>query len=120
MASIFQSGRSFFDREVVFIGTNGLRPAVGGGNNDNFFHGESRVIRYDDHDKDDYDTMVIMITMILMATMAMIMKVKYHDFCKFRPPVENAQRIDNEHPCGNIRLRERENLKHRNYDNVSV
>jgi len=61
---ISRSGRSFFDREVVFIGTNGLRPAIGGGNNDNFFHGESRVIR---------------------------------------PPVENAQRIDNEHPCGNIR-----------------
>ena len=97
---------------MVFIGTNGLRPAVGGGNNDNFFHGESRVIRYDDHDKDDYDIiMVVMITM--MATMTMIMKVKYHDFCKFRPPVENAQRIDNEHPCGNTRLRERENLKHK-------
>jgi len=61
---ISRSGRSFFDREVVFIGTNGLRPAIGGGNNDNFFHGESRVIR---------------------------------------PPPENAQRIDNEHPCGNIR-----------------
>jgi len=61
---ISRSGRSFFDREVVFIGTDGLRPAIGGGNNDNFFHGESRVIR---------------------------------------PPPENAQRIDNEHPCGNIR-----------------
>jgi len=61
---ISRSGRSFFDREVVFIGTNGRRPAVGGGNNDNFFHRESRVIR---------------------------------------PPIENAQRIDNEHPCANIR-----------------
>jgi len=61
---ISRNGRSFFDREVVFIGTNGQRPAIGGGNNDNFFHGESRVIR---------------------------------------PPPENAQRIDNEHPCGNIR-----------------
>lgn len=61
---ISRSGRSFFDREVVFIGTNGRRPAIGGGNNDNFFHGESRVIR---------------------------------------PPIENAQRIDNEHPCGQIR-----------------
>ena len=40
---------------MVFIGTNGLRPAVGGGNNDNFFHGESRVIRYDPHDDDDDD-----------------------------------------------------------------
>merc|ERR1711970_1507866 len=61
---ISRSGHSFFDREVVFIGTNGRRPAIGGGNNDNFFHGESRVIR---------------------------------------PPIENAQRIDNEHPCGQIR-----------------
>ena len=40
---------------MVFIGTNGLRPAIGGGNNDNFFHGESRVIRYGDDDDDDDD-----------------------------------------------------------------
>ena len=46
---------------MVFIGTNGRRPAVGGGNNDNFFHRESRVIRYDQcdddniHDHDDHD-----------------------------------------------------------------
>ena len=54
LSLIFQSGRSFFDREVVFIGTNGRRPAIGGGNNDNFFHGESRVIRSDkDDDKDN-------------------------------------------------------------------
>ena len=38
--------------------------------------------------------------MMMVTTM---MVVKYHNFCKFRPPVENAQRIDNEHPCGNIR-----------------
>ena len=56
---------------MVFIGTNGLRPAVGGGNNDNFFHGESRVIRYDDHDKDDYEIMVMMMMLTTMTTMTM-------------------------------------------------
>ena len=74
----FQSGRSFFDHEVVFIGTNRLRPPIGGGNNDNFFHEESRVLRFG----------------VLSTKEGRIF---------FRPPPENAARIDNEHPCGNIR-----------------
>ena len=74
----FQSGRSFFDHEVVFIGTNRPRPPIGGGNNDNFFHEESRILRFG------------------------VMSTKEGRIF-FRPPPENAARIDNEHPCGNIR-----------------
>ena len=56
---------------MVFIGTNGLRPAIGGGNNDNFFHGESRVIRL----MMVTMTMIAMMTMTTMITLRMIMKI---------------------------------------------
>jgi len=58
-----ENRRGLSGGEVAFI-SSGVRPQIDGGNNDNFFHSESRIIR---------------------------------------PPVENAERIDNEHPCTNIR-----------------